>query len=234
MRKRFVVRLALTGLLLLLPMAGSAAGGSLLDDAAKLDWDARDAGALHKLFPDTGAVEAFLKEADPDFQIHDGPFVGDYAFVDIGAGGGLVLMATTGGTGGRKIYNSTSIVRKVNSRLQVSAIHSPGISIRDLRSRIIDLNGDGTKEFLAPRLLAVPRSYADPRPIINDAYAWNGTRFSKASSSFKEYYRAVLQQLQYEHDAIVRGQLKVAPLRKPLFEEKYTREIEAVEKILSR
>jgi hypothetical protein len=80
-----------------------------------------------------------------------------------------------------------------------------GENIFDLKSHIVDLNGNGHKELLLPRRLAQPKFMVDPRPAIDDVYEWDGTGFRKANASFKNYYRSLLPGLKAEHEAIVQG-----------------------------
>jgi hypothetical protein len=221
-------------LLLSMLAVGSAICSTIMDEAEKLSWNTQNIGALKALFSNAASVETFIKDVNPKFAVNPvyGESVGQYEFIDLGNNGEVELLATVDFTG-RKIYDNVYIVQKVNNDFRISDLMA-GENIFDLKSHIVDLNNDGRKEFLLPRRLAQPKFMVDPRPAINDVYAWDGTGFRKANASFKNYYRSLLPGLKAEHEAIVQGKKKlVDPSQKALLEKKYEREIEEVNKILN-
>ena len=233
MIKKYLVRIVLVGLLLGILAAGSADSSTLMDEAEKLSWNTENIGALKSLFSNAASVETFINEVNPNFAIHSvyGESVGQYEFIDLGNNGEVELLAEVDLTG-RKIYDLVYIVQKVNNDFRISDLMA-GEGIK-LKSCIVDLNGDGRKEFLLPRRLTQPKFMVDPRPAINDVYAWDGTEFRKANASFKNYYRSLLPGLKSEHEAIVQGKKKlVDPSQKDLLKKKYEKEIEEVNKILN-
>ena len=208
---------------------------SLLDEAKKLSWDKQHIGALKALFLNVPSVETFLKEVKPFLAVLEAR-VGGYEITDLGNNGELELLATID-VSGREIYSAVYVIQKVNNSIKFSELHASGIgtgtSIGDLKSCIVDLNGDGVKEFLLPRMLAFPEHGTDPCPIILDVYEWDGAGFRKANVSFKNYYRSLLPGLVSELAAIVQGRKLDDPSQKGLLKAKYEREIEEVNKILN-
>jgi hypothetical protein len=232
MSKKYFVITVLAGLLLGILAVGSAVGSTLLDEAEKLSWDKQNIGALKALFPNATSVETFLKEAKPFLAVAEAR-VGEYEIADLNNNGDLELLATID-VSGRKIYSAVYVVHKFNNILKISELNASGDSIGNLKSCIVDLNGDGVKEFLLPRLLDYTKiGMATPRPIINDVYEWDGSEFRQANVSFKNYYRSLLPGLKAEHEAIVHSKKLDVPSQKALLEEKNKREIEEINKILN-
>ena len=235
MSKDYFVRTLLSGLLLGILAVGSAVSSTLLDEAEKLSWDKQHIGALKALFLNVPSVETFLKEFKPFLATLEA-HVGEYEITDLNNNGKLELLATID-VSGREIYSAVYVVQKVNNKLRISELHASGIgtssSIGNLKSCIVDLNGDGVKEFIMPRMLAFPEYGTDPCPIIMDVYDLDGTEFRKANASFKNYYRSLLPGLKSELEAIVQGKKLDDPSQKDLLEKKYKREIEEVNKILN-
>ena len=205
MSKKYFARTVLVGLLLGILAAGSAICSTIMDEAEKLSWHTQNIGALKALFPNAASVETFINEVNPKFAVNSfyGESVGQYEFIDLGNNGEVELLATVDLTG-RKKYDLVYIVQKVNNDFRISDLMA-GEGIFDLKSHIVDLNGNGRKEFLLPRRLAQPKFMVDPRPVIDDVYSWDGDRFHKANASFKNYYRSLLPGLKAEHEAIVQG-----------------------------
>lgn len=230
MRKEYFIRTLLVGLLLGTLAVGSAVSDTLLNEAKRLSWDTQNVEALKALFANKASVETFLTEDKPDLA-EIGMNAGEYEITDLNNDGGLEIVVTLDWTG-RGLYNTIFIVQKINDKFQTAEIWAPGTNILELKSRIVDLNHDGLKELLVPRLLTSPQFGTDPRPIINDVYKWDGVGYSKADASFKDYYRGLLHRLKSEHEAIVQGRKLDVPSQKALLEEKYEREIEEVNKIL--
>ena len=235
MSKDYFVRTLLSGLLLGILAVGSAVSSTLLDEAEKLSWDKQHIGALKALFFNVPSVETFLKEVKPFLATLEA-HVGEYEITDLNNNGKLELLATID-VSGREIYSAVYVVQKVNNKLRISELHASGIgtstSIGNLKSCIVDLNGDGVKEFIIPKMLAFPEYGTDPCPIIMDVYELDGTEFRKANASFKNYYRSLLPGLKSELEAIVQGKKLDDPSQKDLLEKKYKREIEEVNKILN-
>lgn len=231
MSKEYFVRTVLVGFLLGILVVGGAVSNTLLEEARKLSWDTQNIEALKALFPNEASVESFLKEAKPDLA-EIGTTVGEYEITDLKNDGKLEIVATIDSSG-RAFYNTIYVVQKVNPEFQMIEIWAPGTNILDLKSRIVDLNHDGVKELLVPRLLTSPRFQTYPRAIIDDVYEWDGVGFRKADASFKDYYRSLLPRLQSELDAVRQGRKLDVPAHKALLEEKYEREIEEVNRILN-
>jgi len=211
MSKDYFVRTLLSGLLLGILSVGSAVSSTIMDEAEKLSWDKQHIGALKALFLNVPSVETFLKEVKPFLATLEA-HVGEYEITDLNNNGKLELLATID-VSGREIYSAVYVVQKVNNKLRISELHASGIgtstSIGNLKSCIVDLNGDGVKEFIMPRMLAFPEYGTDPCPIIMDVYELDGTEFRKANASFKNYYRSLLPGLKAEHEAIVQGKKKL-------------------------
>lgn len=233
-----LVKILLMGLLLGLfgLSLGNLSVASVMEDARSESWQTENLEALNALLSDKPSVSAFIKEVNSDIkpQLRDlafEPTLCEYELTDLANDGMLELVATLDSSG-RLFCNELIVVQKINEVFHAFSVFAPGTSFLDLKSRIVDLNHDGIKELLVPRLLA-PYDGANPIPIINDVYEWDGAGLCKANASFKEYYRSLLPRLKSELDAVRQGRKLDVPSHKDLLEKKYERENEEVDRILN-
>ncbi len=208
-----------------------AEADTALDDARKISWTATNLDALKRIFGDIATVNSLFLSLLPDADSQ--PTVGDYTLVDLRGDGNIQLVATVAFS--RAFYNHLYIVSKEDDQFNASEIFTGGPTIPDLKSSIVDLNGNGQKELLLPRGLA-PYAGAKPIPIITDVYAWNGKEYKAADNSYTSYYRdTVLPRLHAALDDLESGKgSQKNPETKKLLKEKYLKEIQAVTDIVGQ
>jgi hypothetical protein len=222
-------RTLLVGFFLCILVVGSVNSTTLMEAARMQTWDIQNLETLKTLFPDKASVQAFLYQLDPDIALTK-MTVGEYELCDLTNDGKIELLATLDSSG-RGFYNTLYVVHNVNGVLRTFKMGDhPSI---ELKASIVDLHHNGLKEILIPRLLDIPEFGTDPAPIVNDVYTWDGIRYSKVNSAFKDYYRNLLPHLKSEHEAIVKGRKLDVPSQGPLLKEKYEKEIEEINRILN-
>lgn len=227
-----IIKILLLGLFLGILAVGNTASASIIDAAREESWQTQNLRALKALFSDEASVGAFIKELNKELQpaLVFEPTLCEYELTDLNHDGTIELVATLSPS--RDFCNIILVVQNNNGIFETFEIRGGGF-VKDLKSRIVDLHRDGRKEILVPRLLA-PYAGAKPIPIINDVYEWDGAGYRKANIFFKDYYRSLLPRLQSELKAVRQGHTKVDPAEKPLLEEKYEKEIEAINEILNQ
>lgn len=219
----FAVGVALATFLSSNAMAASEA-------SVKQAWQAQDAAQLRATLPNRDAVDSLVKELYGDTVVQ--PTVGEYEIANLNDDGTVELIVTVDFSG-RGFYNTVNIISYANGKLHSDTIKSDGITITDLKSRIVDLNGDGMHELLVPRALA-PYAGANPIPVIDDVYQWNGTGYAKADGNFKNYYRdKVMPRLNSAIDAISHGHSSANAQTNEMLKKKYNKELDEVSNILN-
>jgi hypothetical protein len=228
------VKILLVGLLLGILAVGSASGTTMIDEARKRNWQTHNLESLKVLFSEKASVSAFIRDLNKELypallDVEFEPTLCEYELTDLNHDGTVELVATLSHS--RAFCNTIFVIQNNNGVFQTFEIRGGGF-VKDLKSRIVDLNHDGVKELLVPRLLA-PYDGATPIPIIDDVYEWDGAGYSKANDSFKDYYRNLLPRLKSELEAVRQGEKLDVPSDKALLEKKYEMEIKEVNNILS-
>lgn len=175
-------------MLIVLASATSSYGQGLLEAAREADWTVQNISRLKQLFPDTSAVNAFVRQLYGADAVQ--PNVGEYALVDLRHDGNIQLVVTIDFSG-RGFYTTVYIVSKSGDKLRTHELNTDGADVTDLASRIVDLHHDGTKQIILPRRLG-PYEGVSPVPIVPDVHKWDGQRLVKANSEFKDYYATVV------------------------------------------
>src|SRR5204863_6264577 len=121
--------------------------GTVADAARAVRWTDNNMDALKRIFSDTATVNTFLLSFFPNSVPE--PDVGEYELVDLHRDGKIQLVITFAYS--RAFYNHLYIVSKEGGQFQTAEIFTGGPVITDLKSSIVDLNGDGQKQFLLPR-----------------------------------------------------------------------------------
>lgn len=208
----------------------NAGADPVIDNARTVSWTSNNIDTLKRIFADTTAVNAFFLSLFPDLDPE--PKVGEYALVELHRDGKIQLVITVAFS--RNFYNHLYIVGKEGEELQAFEVYRGDATISNLNSSIVDLDGDGRKQFLLPRYLA-PYAGAKPVPIMTDVYAWNGRQYEMANASYKNYYRdTVLPRLHAALGRAEQGEETKDPKAIKALKEKYLKEIEAVNAIVDR
>lgn len=219
----------LTALIMSVLAVGNAFSATMMEMARKQSWEIQNLEPLAALFSNKSSVNSFVQEVYAlQYNVVVQPSLCEYELADLN-NDGMVELITTLNDGGR-FCNTILVVQNINGTLKASKLYGDG-SITDLKSRIVDLNHDGLTQVLVPRFLA-PYDGANPIPVIDDVYKWDGTKLRKADTCFKAYYRSVLPILQSKLLAVRQGQKLDFPEHKGLLEKKYETEIEEVNRIL--
>jgi len=166
------------------PGAWTAAAGPGLNATADLQKKA--ATLLRRVVPDLA-----------DFPLE----VGEAVFADID-GDGRPELAATVDFSGRGFFNNLFVVKQVGDRYQWSDLQGKGYSIDGLKSRLVDLDGDGRKEFVMKDFIdRYEGAIRVPTQVL--VYGWKKDRFVDASGSFASYYRdRVVPALEQQVEAI--------------------------------
>jgi hypothetical protein len=146
-----------------------------MDDARSESWQTENLEALNALFSNKASVSAFIKDLNNILQpqlldIEFEPTLCEYQLTELNNDGKVEMVATLSHS--RAFCNTILVVRSKNGLFETFEIRGGGF-VEDLKSRIVDINNDAVKELLVPRLLA-PYDGANPIPIINDIYEWDG------------------------------------------------------------
>jgi hypothetical protein len=167
------------------------AGASILEDAGAFEWTDDNAGRLKALFHSAHAVGTLERQTLPNSENSD--FVrdvGDFAIVDLNHDRHLELICTVDVSGHAR-YRHLVVFWQQDNRIQRTDLESDGASFSPLESHLADLNHDGMKEILVPRLLA---AYADADPVgeVPDIYKFDHGQLTNVSRQFSTYYRREL------------------------------------------
>ncbi len=210
---------------------GVAQAATVVEQARAVHWTDNNMDALKRIFADTATVNTFLLSFFPNAVPE--PDVGEYELVDLHRDGKIQLVITFAYS--RAFYNHLYIVAREGGQFQTSEIFTGGAPIQNLKASIVDLNSDGTKQFLLPRYLAPHFGAAQPVPIMIDVYAWNGRQYEAANSSYKNFYRdSVLPRLRTSLDRVQHGQVTKDQESEEILKEKYQKEIEAVNAVVGQ
>lgn len=203
--RNLLIRLALIGFV----AASAHAAVSLRQKARAIEWTSRNIQSLYRLIPNHRTATAFVREFYPNSI--PAPNVGEYAFINFGPQEGGVLYLATLDWSGQAFYTTIFIVRNQDGQLAAQAIHTGGASVENLADSVVDLNHNGQKEILVPRLLG-PYEGAQPVPVIPDVYLWNNSRWEKDNEAFKDYYAGtVLPRLRSRLRKLKEGQTTTGP-----------------------
>jgi hypothetical protein len=215
----------------LMALCGISHAGTVADDARSVAWTTANVKALERVLPDRQVVGALVRSIYGDVAVE--PNVGEFLFVDLHNDGHIALVATLDFSG-RGFYTRLLIVTLDNGSFKTQEITTNGASLSDLKSRVVDLDSNGQKQFLVPRLLA-PYSGATPVPTMTDVYAWNGMRYGAADNQYQDYYRnTVLPRLLAGLDGLEKGLGTAGDSQRQLLKAKYKAEIEAVNQVLGQ
>ncbi len=211
--------------------ASGLAGTMLQAQETPPAWTTSNIETLKKLFPDKQAVSSFVRQFFPDAAVE--PNVGEYEFVNFDNSGNVSLVITLDWSG-REFYTSLIVVKKLNNKFVNQEVHTGGANITRLGDRIVDLNNDGQKEILVPRLLG-PYEGTTPTPVIFDVYKWDGTQLVKANGEFKNYYaNIVLPRVESALAALSQGQSTGGPTVNIKLKQKFEVEIAELKKIINQ
>lgn len=211
--------------------AASANAGSLLSTIQELSWDSKNAATLEALLPDRNKVTQFVRAQYGDVDVL--PSVGEYMFVDLTGDGFLEFVATLDFSG-REFYTTLLLIQQKGKRLVRQEIRTGSASIDHMRSRLDDLDNDNTQEILIPRLLDQYRGHL-PVPVFTDVYAWDGSQYTQANDSHKDYYReTVLPKIKRGLEAVNTGHTTAGAEIQELLKKKYEVEIAAVEALVGK
>ena len=188
-----IIRVVCTGSLLAVgALNANAAATSVADAARAVAWNQSNSRRLYEIFHDSQAVAEFVNETLPAADQGLEPlYVGEYRIVDLNNDGHLQLACTVDVTG-RAFYTGLVVFSQQNGRIVRSDTSTgDGANLIDLGNSIVDINHDGRKEILVPRLLG---PYTGSRPVgqVVDVYKFMGGQMVKADQEFSGYYRDTL------------------------------------------
>jgi hypothetical protein len=175
----------ITGLFIAL-LYSAGAGATELDAA---NWSAAELKRLNGLTTLPRLAEELANRLVPDSNVNPSR-VGEATFADIDGDGKLELIATLDYSG-RSFFSSVIVVKKGKAGFTYSVVHSNGISVLDLPSRLVDVNQDGRKELLVEQYMDQYEG-AMRVPVETAIFEWTGDKFVEASDKFPGYYRSVV------------------------------------------
>ncbi len=230
MRLSHLTKYVLARLILLLTV-GTCCAAAAEAQTVTVRWTAQNMDALKQIFSDKAGVEVFIRQMYGDVEVE--PNVGDYTVIDLNGDGDVELVATLDFSG-RAFYTTLMVVHQVNERFKSCEVSSGGANIGDLKSRIVDLRHNGTKQILVPRLLS-PYAGASPTPVVTDVYKWSRNGCQRANAEFKDYYsNTVLPRLTAALIALSQGPNSASPATVAKLKDKYQKEIDEVQKIIGQ
>jgi len=202
---------------------------NIMVQANALAWTSANVVRLEALFKNTQVVSDLVNQLlAPEDRDEEAPEkVGEFAVVDLNNDGNLELVCTVDATG-RDFFTSVVVLSQSNGKTIQAHVSTNGYNLINLPSHLVDLNHDGMKEILVPRLLG-PYAGADPVAAFTDVYTLLNGRLVQSDKQFREYYvdsklpelKAQLARLRLERTA--RAEKSIAAAQT---------EIEAIERFL--
>ena len=107
------------------------------------------------------------------------PHVGEAVFTDIDKDGELELVIRVDYSG-RGFFTNIVVVQKKQGKFTWSEVKGNGVTVTDLRSHLVDVDGDGILELIKDSFRGQYQG-AKPVPIETQVYGWRGNHFSDAS-----------------------------------------------------
>lgn len=93
---------------------------------------------------------------------------------------------------GRGFFNNVVIIRKADDQFVYQLLKGFEVDLDDV---VVNLDNDGKKELLIPRLLSLYRG-AKPMALWTDIFKWDGKKYSKANEAHKSFYTKKLLELE--------------------------------------
>lgn len=173
-------RTILTSILLCLSFASHAA------DIAAENWSAGRQKALDSRSDLQSQAQNLLAKLMPNADLVP-PIVGEARFVDLDGDGGLELVATVDYSG-RGFFSNVVVVQRRQGVFSWIELRSNGRSIEDLKSHLIDVDGDGKPELVIDRFMDRYEG-SEQVPIETVVYRWQKHGFKDDSEAVPEFYR---------------------------------------------
>lgn len=169
----------------LLVFASAAQAG----DIAVEHWGAGQQKALNTT-PDLRAqAKHLLQKLLPNADLIT-PTVGEAYFANLEKNSDIELLATVDYSG-RGFFNTVVVVSQHQGRLEWTEVKSNSRSIENLKSHLVDVNGDGVPELVLQRYIdRYEGAHRVPEETV--IYRWQGQGshgFKDDSDSFPMYYR---------------------------------------------
>jgi hypothetical protein len=202
----------------------------ITEHAQRMPWTTDHSVAMRKLFINTAAVQDFVNhfvgsEAVP-------AKVGEYRLVDMNGDGQLELMVTIDYSG-RNFYTNIVLFSKHDGRIAFTQVSSEGANIDNLDSHIVDIDHDGHKELLVPRLLS-PYQGAEPTAMFTDIYTYQDGHLVQSDKRFVNYYlNHRLPQLQARMTQLRNGHATSGAASQKL-QEALQKEIDAIHRMMAQ
>ncbi|MGB6603627.1 MAG: VCBS repeat-containing protein [Steroidobacteraceae bacterium] len=235
--KKIMRVLCAGGLLAVGALNANAAASSLAAAAGAIAWTPANSHRLYEIFHNNQTVAEFVNETLPTEDQGLEPLsVGEYRIIDLNNDGHLQLVCTVDVTG-RAFYTGLVVFSQQNGRIVRSDTSTGnGANLNDLGSSIVDINHDGRKEILVPRLLG---PYSGSRPVgrVVDVFKVRNGQMVKANQEFSGYYRdTLLPQLKSKLDSLIQHPERSSNAETARQEKMSVvqKEIDAVEKLAAR
>ncbi len=161
---------------------------NIMGQANALAWTTANVVRLEALFKNTQVVSDLVNQllSPEDRDEEAAEKVGEFALVDLNNDGNLELVCTVDATG-RDFFTSVVVLSQSKGETIQAHVSTNGYNLINLPSHLVDLNHDGIKEILVPRLLG-PYAGADPVAAFTDVYTLLNGRLVQSDKQFREYY----------------------------------------------